>query len=102
LPANENLSDNFKNIFGLAQGVVIPEAKHMNTLCFEISGSPFVVETLVVLIMLTAINLDRQACLMAIEINDVCTNWVLTSELETTHPSVPQAGPKSLFSIGEV
>jgi (p)ppGpp synthase/HD superfamily hydrolase len=94
--------NNFKNSFGLAQDVVIPKAKHLNTSSFEISGSPFVVKTLLVLVMLTAINFDRQLCFMAIEIHDVWTDWVLTSELETTHPSIPQVGPKSLFGIGKM
>jgi hypothetical protein len=100
LSINEDLSNNFKNSFGLAQDVVVPKAKYLNTLLFEVSRSPLVIGKLVVLVMLTAINLDRQLCFTTIKVNDVWTNWVLTSELEATHCSVAQAGPKSMFSIG--
>jgi len=81
---------------------VIPEAKHPKSLCFKISSSLFVVETLVVLPMLTTINFDHQLRLMAIEINDVWTNRVLASELEASHLSATQACPKSLLSISGI
>jgi hypothetical protein len=100
LSINEDLSNNFKNSFGLTQDIVIPKAKHLNTLLLDVSSSPFVIEKLSVLVVLTAINLDRQLCFVAIKINDIWTDWVLTPELEATHPSVPQAWPKSIFSIG--
>ncbi len=47
--------------------------------------------------MNSTICLSNQLVLMAVEISDIPTDWMLTTEFKTTEPSVAQTFPKYLF-----
>jgi hypothetical protein len=54
------------------------------------------------LIVLSTIQLDAEAVLVAIKIEDIGSNRVLTSKLQAAKPAVPHTVPEEFFWISLV
>ena len=62
-------------------------------------GALFIVYTLPCLVMATTIQFNSEANIMAIEIQNIAPNRVLSPKLKTTQPAGPQNLPQQIFCI---
>jgi hypothetical protein len=53
-------------------------------------------------VVLTAIKLDREAGLVAIEVQDTATDRVLSAELEAAEAAVAEDAPKQRLGVGAI
>ncbi len=66
---------------------------------FQKSGTSFIFPLLFVFIVLPAIHFHRQFQLMAIEIQYIGLDWMLTAEFEPQEPSPAKQLPEQLFCV---
>jgi hypothetical protein len=96
------MEDTFQNCLGLLEHVVIPEAHHPDSLCRKGCGAFFIMRPAIVGMMLTTIQLNRQLEIVAIKIEHVGGDGVLTTKLCPGHAAVAQHEPERLFGVGLV
>jgi hypothetical protein len=78
---------------------MIPETQHSNaSLCKEFR-SPNVLRASIRLIVLSAIELDRQTVFVAVEVEHIWINRVLSAELESTQSSISKQTPDEALSV---
>ncbi len=86
--------------FEFTTQLMIPKAQHCDALFRQKTVSLFILGALVWKAMSATIELDRQLCDGAIEIQKVDAAWVLTAEFEFVEPMVTQQTPQAFFGVG--
>ena len=85
-----NLHDCFQHCLWLLQYIVVPEAHYPDSQFLQVPRSLGIVRRLLRLGMLPAIQLDTQLGFVAVEIQDVAPQWMLSAELEPQELAIPQ------------
>jgi hypothetical protein len=80
----------------------IPEPFDAKAFAIQKSRAPLVDRHVFRSTVLVSVEFDHQPGLEAHEVGDVRTDWLLTSELESTEPAVTKRVPKFAFHVGLV
>ena len=81
--AFQRVEDRLHDVVRAFKQVVVPETHHAKAVSFKPSGTSRVQRVGPIVAMRVAVDFDHQVCAEADEIDDVCANRVLTSELES-------------------
>jgi hypothetical protein len=85
------IEDRLHDVVGAFEHVVVPETHHAKALSFKPSGTSRVQRVSPIVAMRVAVDFDHQVCAEADEIDDVCANRMLTSELESQESMCSQS-----------
>jgi hypothetical protein len=90
--------DAFHDPFGLAQHCIVPETQHPQAAPFQIPG-PFCI-VFAAFGMLAAVELDDEARLVAVDIDDIGRDRMLSAEFPAAETAIAQQQPQPRFRIG--
>lgn len=71
----------------------VAESKHLATVLLQVFGSSLVV--LLLFLVMCSVDLDDEAVLRTAEVEDVWTDGILATELETVEPTAPNCFPEN-------
>jgi hypothetical protein len=84
----------------VVQDALIRESDYANSSRVQEFGSPLVVLAHFRCLVLNAVEFDGKSSLVAVEVNDIGIDGVLTPEFETAKSAIAQQRPEELFGIG--
>jgi hypothetical protein len=87
----QRIEDRLHYLVGTFKHVVVPETHHAKALSFKPSGASRVQCVGPIVAVRVAVDFDHQVCAEADEVDDVRTNRVLTSELESLESMCTQS-----------
>jgi len=91
----------FQNIFKIIQNFMIPESQNLYASTFQSPASLVIICLLLLSVVATAVQLDRQLRIVAVKVQNKSVERMLATELHTAETSVAQQMPKNLLCIGE-
>ncbi len=86
--------------FYLLKNLIVPKSEHAETSRLQYLRAILVI--LCPLSMLSPIYLDDQSIFQADKIEDIITEWMLTTKFQTVNFATSQIIPQSVFRLGHV
>jgi len=84
----------FQHSFHTVQQIIVPESDDPYARSLKNFRPLFVIQTLLIAIMPSAIKLNSNPRIMTVEVEDISTKWILPPELKTTETTSSQERPK--------
>ena len=78
---------------------IVPESDNANIRCLQHMCAFLIVQTLLFIVMPTAIKFNSKTGILAVEIEDISANRMLPAKLEATETASSQNLPKQKFCI---
>lgn len=92
--------DSQEHRFEILQDIKVGESQQSISLFSKQNGSCPVFLCSFRRIVLPTVQFNAQLFLVAIEVDDVPADWLLSSELQAEQPTVPQSRPEQRFRVG--
>jgi hypothetical protein len=79
---NQLLKNLFQHSLSTGKYLVIPEPDYANAHFPQFFASTFILQSSIILIMLSTVELNSEESLVAVKIKDVATDWMLPAKFE--------------------
>jgi hypothetical protein len=95
----QSVQDVFQHTIDVLKHVVVPKAKNAQTVCFELPSPLRVASDLTILSMASAVELNDEFCVGAVEVGHIWSKGMLPAKLRAGQASASKPKPQSLFHV---
>lgn len=88
-----------QHVFHTVEHIIVPESDYTYARGLKNFRAFFVIQTLLFVVMSSAIKLNSKTGIVAVEVEDISTNRILSTELEAAETTSSQNIPKQLFCV---
>jgi hypothetical protein len=89
----------FQHVFQRVEHITVPKSDYTYTRGLKNFSAFFVIQTLIFVVMPSAIKLDSKASIVAVKVENISTNLILSTELEAAETTSSQDMPKQFFCV---
>ena len=89
----------FQHVFHRVEHIIVPESDYTYARSLKNFRAFFVIQTLLFVVMSSAIKFNSKSGIKAVEVEDISRNRILPTELEATETTSSQDIPKQFFCV---